>query len=208
MNDSASMQLGQESGSWPEVKFVYDPAIRDSYYAGKQFGLWVEKYKANYLFCERMRGSREIPNGVRRPGHTYYFNEFFAGIQYLAAGYEAMVFYRQVEDQKCYQKIVELLGGDAAAQVLAPNSEKGGRAPDLVVFDPQTGKFRFVECKKKNERYTPPQKDRFLGIERYLNNSRQAGKLLSNPRREDLFPPLALGQWIHVARLMPSKREP
>ena len=182
--------------------FKYDPAVEAMYDEGKQFTRWWDQYCGHFLFCRRMLGSKEIPHsGPLR--HTYFFNEFFIGTQYLDAGYEALVFYRKVEDEACYQKVTELFGGIAAAQFIAPNGEKGGRAPDLIIFDPRTNNFRFVECKREIEQFTKPQVGRFVGIERYLNTSSVAGKVLSNPNREDLFPPLAPGEWIHIARISP-----
>jgi hypothetical protein len=126
------------------------------------------------------------------------------GTLYLDAGYEALFFYRKVEDEVCHQKAVSVLGGNLAAQFITPNDETGGRAPDLLVLNPLTKHFRFVECKGKCERFTKSQKGRFAEIERYLNSSSIASNVLSDSGREDLFPPLAAGQWIHIARLVPS----
>jgi hypothetical protein len=57
------------------------------------------------------------------------------GTLYLDAGYEALFFYRKVEDEVCHQKAVSVLGGNLAAQFITPNDETGGRAPDLLVLN-------------------------------------------------------------------------
>ena len=74
-------------------------------------------------------------------------------MQYLNAGYEAMVYHRRVEDEACFQKACELFG-DAdgcmdAGDFIVQNDEIGGRAPDLIVFKPGTKLFRFVDVKGK-----------------------------------------------------------
>jgi hypothetical protein len=132
-------------------------------------------------------------------------NELLTGIRYLDAGYEALFFYRQVEDERGYQKAFELLGGTEAAEFITPNSESGGRAPDLLVFDPKTNRFRFVECKAPSEPFTERQPQRFTAIEQYLNQTaKRHGPVLSDPQRLELFPILAEGRWIHIARVGPE----
>lgn len=98
-----------------------------------------------------------------------FFHELFLGTRYLGAGCGALFFYRQVEDDACYRKACEILGGDSAAQFITPNNEQGGRAPDLLVYDPRSLRFRFVECKSQSEAYTANQPRRFAEIEEYLN---------------------------------------
>jgi hypothetical protein len=197
----------QESGNWPEVLYAYPVRLKASYVEGSLFRHWCKKYKGRLLFCDRMLTSGQIPHSgpIRGP---MFFHELYLGTQYLDAGYGAIFFYRQVEDVTCYQKACELLGGSAAAQVITPNWERGGRAPDLLVFDPSTGRFRFVECKGKNERFTPKQVQRFWEIEEYLNRTSTAhAEPLTDKRNRRLFPALASGQWIHIARLFPSTVE-
>ena len=164
--------------------------------------------------------SRQIPNLYRDPPaqRVCYFHEFYAGLQYLYAGYEVMVWYRAVEDRICYEKACELFGGplheqgnSIAGKFIAPNGEREGRAPDLIVFDPATLCFRFVECKGKREKFTARQVERFQDIESHLNKIFPNGeRLLDNPRRRDLFPEVPKTRkqppphkWLHIARLEP-----
>jgi hypothetical protein len=180
---------------------MYPVSLKASYLEGNLFRQWCERYEGRLLFCDRMLTSCQIPHSGPIKG-PMFFHELFLGTQYLDAGYGALFFYRQVEDQACYQKACKLFGGSAAAQFITPNWEKGGRAPDLLIFEPPTGRFWFVECKGRSERFTPKQVQRFREIEDYLNrNSFAHAEPLVDPRDERLFPPLAPGQWIHIARL-------
>jgi hypothetical protein len=202
-----TLMSAKEPGTWPEVLYAHPAGLKASYVEGSLFRQWCKKYEGRLLFCDRMLTSGQIPHSgpIRGP---MFFHELFLGTQYLDAGYGAVFFYRQVEDMACYQKACELLGGSAAAQFITPNWEKGGRAPDLLVFDPPTGRFRFVECKGRNERFTPKQVQRFREIEDYLNQTSKAhAEPLTDDRDQRLFPALASGQWIHIARLFPSTVE-
>ena len=203
--------------AWPEVTWFYLPEIKAAYYAGTLFREWFNKYppwspttpNGHYLFRNRMRLGHDIPHSgpIRDPG---FFHEFYTGIQYLDAGYEAMLYQRKVEDELCFLKACELFG-DAdgctdAGQRIVPNDETGGRAPDLIVFKPGTKLFRFVECKGKNESFTKSQPERFAGIEEFLNGSAIASNgPLFDSAYPQLFPPLQKGQSIHVARLVPER---
>ncbi len=192
------------SRPWPETVYSHPRALKDAYRQGILFRQWLESYKGHLLFCNRMLSSRQIPHSgpIDNP---LFFNEFLMGTKYLDAGYEVLFFYRQVEDEACYQKACELLGGTTAAQFVTPNSERDGRAPDLLVFDPKTSRFRFVECKRVGEPFTRKQPQRFAAIERYLNQTPHVhGSVLADPQRATLFPPLWEGQWIHIARLKPA----
>lgn len=186
-----------------EQSYLYPKELLIRYRKGKLFCEWCQKYSDALLFCERMFTSRQIPHSG--PIHrTWFFNELFLGTQYLDAGYGALFFYREVEDQQCYRKACEILGGEEAAQFITPNNESGGRAPDLLVYDLRSLRFRFVECKNPKERYTENQPNRFRKIEEYLNKNLPKGsKPLTDMKYEMLFPILPSGQWIHVARLEP-----
>jgi len=173
------------------------------YRSGLLFQQWRENYRGHLLFCDRMLFSKQIPHSGPI-AHPLFFNELLMGTRYLDAGYEVLFFYRQVEDEACYQKACELLGGNAAARFVTPNSERDGRAPDLLVFAPETNRFRFVECKRVGESFTRKQPTRFATIERYLNQTSDLhGSALADSRDASLLPPLSEGQWIHIARLRP-----
>jgi hypothetical protein len=195
MNSSSSYKM-------PESTCAYPRGRRDAYREGKLFRHWVETYRGRMLFCDHMWDSGQIPHSgpVR---DAFFFNELFLGTRYLDAGYEVLFYYRQVDDETCYQKLCELLGGTVNAQFVAPNSEAGGRAPDLLVFDPQNGRFRFVECKGRSETVTRRQLERFASIERYLANLGTCPPALADAHNTILFPRLSKDRWIHVARLDP-----
>lgn len=190
---------------WPEVRYEYSPDLRTQYKEGKLLSSWVKKYNGHFLFCDRMLTDPRYP--FDKPKEARGFNELFMAIRYIEAGYEALWYYRKVEDNRSYQKLCELLGGDQAGHAIAPNSEKGGTAPDLIVFEPGTGRFRFVECKGKWEPFTTRQIDRFAGIETYLNDHPPAHapalSVSADENHQELFPTLPTGQWIHVARVVP-----
>lgn len=189
-----------EPSNWPEETCTYPACLREEYREGKLFRKWFEKYEGHLLFSERMLTSRQIPHS--EPREPRGFHEFYMGTLYIDAGYEAMSFYRRVEDEASYAKVCELVGGEAVAQFVAPNSENGGRAPDLIVFEPATSRFRFVETKGKSEPFTMSQVNRFTGIETHLNQvSPPLPQPLCGPDTH-LLPPLASGRWIHVARLV------
>lgn len=200
------MRLGPEvtqENHLPRVEqtYTYPRGLRDRYVQGVLFNEWRKRYPDALLFCPRMLQSRQIPHSGPISG-PMFFNELFLGTQYLDAGYGALFFYREVEDRACYRKAREILGGEDAAQFVTPNSERGGRAPDLLIYDPDSLRFRFVECKSPTERYTQHQPVRFAGIEAYLNATLPASATpLSDETHPALFPPLHAGQWIHVARL-------
>jgi hypothetical protein len=146
-----------------------------------------------------MDRSKQFPPLERRG-----FNELFVGTKYLDAGYDALFACLKGECAKCFQKARELLGGHEAEQFI--ENERGGRPPDLLVFDKQTGRIRFVECKRKWEPFTPSQVSKFTEIENYLNHiSTVRVELLSDSRDEKLFPALSPDQWIHIARVVPEQ---
>jgi hypothetical protein len=53
---------------------------------------------------------RDMPHSGPMKG-ACFFREFYMGMQYLDAGYEAMVYHRKVDDEVCFQKACELFGG-------------------------------------------------------------------------------------------------
>lgn len=201
--------MAREASLWSEVTYEYPANLRADYREGKVFQQWYEKHQGHFLYCQRMRTSRQIPHsGPLRGGQgALGFVELFVGGLYIDAGYEAMWMYLRKEDERCYHKLCELLGGETAGRFIAPDFEKGGRAPDLIVFNPDTGCFRFVECKNKTEGFSPSQRKRFIGIEEFLNrtSANHAG-VLSMPNENNLFPALTTGQWIHIARLVAVRR--
>jgi hypothetical protein len=199
--------------AWPEVTWFYPTEIKAAYYAGTLFREWFNKYSplsaanpnGHYLFRDKMLFGRDMPHSGPMKG-ACFFPEFYMGMQYLDASYEAMVYHRKVEDELCFLKACELFGDtggrDDAGRFIVPNGERGGRAPDLIVFKGGTKLFRFVECKGKSERLTKRQPERFARIEEYLNKSLGTGaRALSDPAFPQLFPPLSEGRWIHVARI-------
>ena len=190
--------------SWLEVAYAYPPCLRASYRKGRLFRQWFKHYQGHLLFHERMFSSAQIPHSgpIEK---AYFFHEFFMGTQYLHAGYEALLFYREAEHKASYEKAKALLGGSAAAEIIIGPNERKGRPPDLLIFDHRTGRFHFVECKGMSERFTKWQERRFADIEKYLNqNPPPCKQALDGPRRRDLFPSLLPGQWIHVVRLAPK----
>lgn len=187
-----------------EQTYVYPADLRARYIDGSLFQEWWERYEGALLFCPKMRTSRQVPHSgpIKTP---MFFNELYLGTQYLDAGFGALFFYRQAEDEAGYRMACDVLGGDAAAQAITPNSERGGRAPDLLVYDRATLQFRFIECKARSEAFTPSQLRRFAEIETYLNGVLPSEATpLTEPRLQELFPTLRPGEWIHVARLVPS----
>ena len=120
-----------------EQAYPYPSELRARYREGKLFREWYELHRGTLLFSDRMLESRQIPHSgpVR---DAWFFHELFLGIRYLEAGYGALFYYRQVDDAACYLKACEILGDEAAAQFIAPNSERGGRAPDLLIDDPRS----------------------------------------------------------------------
>jgi hypothetical protein len=200
--------MARKGSRWQEVVFQYPEQLRADYRQGKVLRQWYENYQGHYLYDDKMLLSNQIPHdGPPPPGQgALGFGELYVGGQYIEAGYEVMWRYLRKENQRCYRKLCELLGGEEAVRFVAPDSEAGGRAPDLLVFHPETGRFRFVECKGKNEGFAPKQIERFIGIEEFLNRTtaNHAG-LLSEPNETRLFPPLGEGQWIHMARVVPVR---
>jgi hypothetical protein len=200
--------------AWPEITWFYPPKIKAAYYAGTLFREWFNKYpplsgsnpNGHYLFRDRMLKGRDMPHSGPMKG-ACFFREFYMGMQYLDAGYEAMVYHREVEDELCFRKACELFGDAVgcrnAADNIVPNDETGGRAPDLIVFKPGTRLFRFVECKGRVENFTLSQPKRFTDIEKYLNGPLgPGGEALCDPTHPKLFPPISEGCWIHVARII------
>jgi hypothetical protein len=203
--------------SWPEVTFLYPPEVEAAYYAGTLFRQWFDKYPpltperpdGHYLFRDRMifrkkgKLGRDMPHSgpVKAP---CFFREFYTAMQYLDAGYEAMVYHRKVEDPVCFEKACELFGGNEAGESIVPNWERKGRCPDLIIFKPGRKLFRFVECKGQKESFTKPQVARFEEIEsqlftEYLGKEARA---LHDPAYPQLFPPLPPGKWTHIARVV------
>lgn len=191
-----------------EALLRYDPALKDAYRDGTLFPQLVQKYPGHLMFCARARSNRQVPYG-RPLRKCWFFSEVLVGTRYLDAGYEVLWYYRQVEDEASYRMACELFGGPTAAQLIIPNSERYGQAPDLIVFDRRSKRFRFVECKRRGERFTPKQLQRFASIEQYLNHTLTRDlSLLTDTDRPSLFPPLAAGRWIHVARVEPQPPSP
>lgn len=200
--------MAREGSPWLEVTFDYPPELRIEYREGNVFKGWYSKYQKRFLYDDKMLRSRQIPHsGPLSPGQgALGFGELFVGNLYLDAGYEVMWRYLPKENRRSYEKVCELLGSEAGGQFLAPDSEVGGRAPDLLVFDPESGRFRFVECKAKNERFAHKQVERFAGIEAFLNSPvTKHGAFLSVAGDDQLFPVLPVGQWIHIACVVPAK---
>jgi hypothetical protein len=185
-----------------EQAYAYPEELRDRYRRGKLFREWYEQYRDSLLFYPRMFESAQIPHSgpIRDP---LFFHELFLGTRYLDAGYGALFNYRAVEHMAGYEKVCEILGC-AAAEFVTPNNERGGRPPDLLVYDRTSLHFRLVECKGRTERLTTKQPYRFLEIEEYLDATLPKGSLpLTDSQFGALFPRLGPGQWIHVARLEP-----
>jgi hypothetical protein len=197
--------MSEESVNWVErtVKFPYTAELRVEYRKGKLFRQWYEQYRDGHLlFYEEMFMNAHFPHSGPM-NDAFGFHELFVGIKYLEAGYDALWFYR---NEACEKKAKELLGGDAAFKKIITNLECGPQPPDLLVFCPETNRFRFVECKDKNEPFTPRQKEFFPEVEDYLSKNRPpCERALADPSREGLFPPLPADQWIHVVRLVPDK---
>lgn len=184
------------------VEFRYPADFKDRYRNGDLFRRWHERYGAGHLlFDEKMFKSRQIPHsGPVKNAIGFY--ELFVGIKYLDAGYDALWYYRD----RAREKAIELLGGDAAAKEIITKYECKPQPPDLLVYCPKTKRFRFVECKGKNERLTKAQDETFPRVENYLTeNKPPCGVALADPQRGDLFPRLRSDQWIHIVRVVPDK---
>jgi hypothetical protein len=192
---------GSSAYTPPEVRLTYASDLRRAYRRGELFPKWRAQYSGHLLFAPRMLTSQQVPNG-RPVRDAHFFHELLVGMLYIDAGYEAIVWYRKAQDPLCHRKLCELLGGADAGEFVGSSYEKGGCGPDLLVFHPTTGAFRFVECKGKTERYTSPQLGRFEAIERYLASGSHRHPPLHDVSTPDLFPPLAANRWIHVVRLV------
>ena len=167
------------------------------------------KYYGRWPFDRSILNNNQIPHSHRDDHFKVCrsFNELFMAMQYLDAGYEVHLFYRasgECGTDVSYTKAVEVLG-KAYMSILGLG--KGTEPPDLLVVQPGTCKFRFVECKGPSEPPTKGQVKRFLEIEEALNsNPPPCGEPLSDQmREEDLFPRLDPGRWIHVVRVVPYK---
>jgi hypothetical protein len=147
--------------------------------------------------------SRQIPHSGPVNGKPLGFGELLVGMKYLDAGYEALFLYRDNEDRVAHQMLCDLVGGASAGREIAPNGEKGGRPPDLLVVDRPTRRFRFVECKRPREGFTKTQPRKFAAIEDLLNSSCARDQVLEDERNHELFPLLPEGRWIHIVRLVP-----
>lgn len=199
---------GSSSPGFTETVLRYDPAMKESYRDGSLVPQLVAKYPEHLMFCARARTNRQVPFG-RPLQKCWFFSEVLTGTRYLEAGYEVLWYYRQIEDQASYRMACDLFGGPAAAQLIIPNSERHGQAPDLIVFDRNSKRFRFVECKQRGERFTPKQLQRFEFIEKHLNeNLNRDLSLLTDSNHPDLFPTLEPGRWLHVARVLPHQSHP
>ena len=187
----------------PEVRITYASHVRCAYRRGVLFPKWWKRYSDHLLFVPRMLTSQQVPNGAPvRDAH--FFHELLVGMRYIDAGFEAIVWYRKAQDPLSHKKLCELLGGAAAGKFVGSSNESGGCGPDLLVFHPTTGAFRFVECKGKTERYTSRQLGRFEAIEKYLASRSYHHSPLYDAKMPGLFPPLAATRWIHVVRLVPE----
>ena len=155
----ADVKAHVQDAPWPQAVFSYSSEDKASYYDGRLFGIWYKEYQhhlcafgeVQHLFRERMLSSRQIPHSGRVK-NTFYFHEFYMGTQYLKAGYDVLFYARKVEDSECYEIASELLGGGDAAQFIFPNSEEGGRAPDLLVFDRCTNGLGSLNVKASTNR--------------------------------------------------------
>ncbi len=189
-----------------ETLHRYDPALENAYRQGTLVPQLAQKYHGHLMFCPRTLSNSQVPNG-RPLRKCWFFSEVLIGTLYLDAGYEVLWYYRQVDDQTSYRMACDLFGGPSAAEFIIPNSESNGQAPDLIIFDPTTKRFRLVECKRRYERFTGKQVKRFASIEQHLNHTMDWDKsLLTDPNYPNLFPPLAAGAWIHVARIFLEPR--
>lgn len=122
--------------------------------------------------------SGQIPHGEPLPKDKRFFPEFFVGTRYLDAGFDVLSFYRAAEHKPSYEKAKDLLGGTEAIEFINPGDESKGRPPDLLVFN-QAGQFKFVECKRKNEKLTDSQIIHFPRIEEYLKENCAPSKRLA-----------------------------
>jgi hypothetical protein len=157
------------------------------------------------LFYPNLFTSKQIPHSGPIP-NPMFFSEFLTGSWYLDAGYEVLRNYREVEDHASFEVVCKLLGGREAADLVTPNAEKGGRPPDLIVFERNTGRFRFVECKRANpwESFTGAQPSRFSAVEACLNERLDWERYaLTDATPTYLFPQLPQQRWIHVVRIAP-----
>lgn len=197
---------------WPQVNCSYPRELKKRYDKENEFDHWFVKYYGHWPFHESILNSNQIPHSHRAPEFSKTgsrgFNELYMAIRYLDAGYEVHCGYRSENEHQCdrsYKMAVEVLG-EAHTSVLGLG--KGPEPPDLLVVQPGTCKFRFVECKGPSEAPTKGQVKRFLEIEEALNsNPPPCGEPLSDPMREDLFPHLDPGRWIHVVRVVPMPQD-
>jgi hypothetical protein len=199
--DGGAMAIGGTPR--PEVAYPYPSALRAAYKQGKLFRKWAEKYQGHLLITEKMWKSRQIPHSgpIKDPR---FFLEIYLCTQYLDAGYGALCEYRHCDDPKKYAQVCTLVGGDRVAQLITPNNEKGGRPPDLLVYDLRRPRFRFVECKDGRESLKPTQMRKFPQVEALLNAVMPPEIApLADARYPLLFPDLPEGHWIHIARLEP-----
>jgi len=203
MPDKEDSSMNGKPMNWHQrtVECPYPAALQDEYRKGTLLRQWYERYREGHLlFYEEMKNSDILPYSAPVKD-AFGFNELFVGIKYLDAGYEALCHYRN----EAREKAKELLGGDAAVKKIITNFESYPQQTDLLVFCPKTNRFRFVECKRKSEKFTKRQEEFFPEVENYLNKNRPpCERALADPSREDLFPPLLADQWIHIVRLVPD----
>jgi hypothetical protein len=195
-------------GEWTEVEYRYSSELKERYDNDNEFDHWFVKYMGRWPFHPSILNSKQIPHSHSAAVKDHrFFNELYMSMRYLDAGYEVHLFYRGKEcgSDESYKKAVEVLG-NAYKTIL--RFGKGGEPPDLLVVQPGTTKFRFVECKGPSETPTENQIAFFRHIEESLDNSPPpCGEPLSDPSRPRLFPPPPEGhlhRWINIVRVAPS----
>lgn len=198
---------------WTQVTCSYPRDLKKRYDRENEFDHWFVKYYGRWPFHESILNSNLIPHSHRDPrfskNESRGFNEVYMATQYLDAGYEVHFGYRSEKEHQCdrsYKMAVEVLGKAHTSSLGLGN---GAEPPDLLVVQPSTRKFRFVECKGPSEPPTKGQVKRFLEIEEALNsNPPPFGEPLSDQmREEDLFPRPDPGRWIHVVRVVPMPQD-
>jgi hypothetical protein len=187
-----------------EVRYEFWSRVRDLYHKSLELDHWFVRYFGKWPFDTSMLKNKQIPHSHRPQGSKTCrgFNEFYMATQYIEAGYEGLLYYRspnENSDRKSYDIAKKLLNGDPEGII---RIGRGGESPDMLVF--RGDQFRFVECKRKDEKHTHTQLANFLRIDQILNSG-SYGKPLSDSSRTDLFPELTNPdhlRWIHTVRLV------
>ena len=187
-----------------EVSFEFPSRVRDLYLNCLELDHWFVKYFGKWPFDASILKNEQIPHSQCPQGSKPCrgFNEFYMATQYLDAGYEVLLYYRSPNengDPTSFNYAKRLLKGGPDHII---HTGSPGEPPDILVF--RGNQFRFVECKAKDEDYTPTQLSNFCGIDQILNSG-PYGEPLSDPSRTDLFPELTKPdhlRWIHTVRLV------